>query len=43
MNNIFIKALIKRSKGLGVLREEGSLAARPSIQVTLKVALELLV
>jgi len=29
-------------KGTGVLREEGSVAVRPSIQKTLKVALELL-
>jgi len=27
-----IIALIKRSKGTGVLREEGSVAVRPSIQ-----------
>jgi hypothetical protein len=31
MNNIFIKALIKRSKGVGVLREKGSAAVRPFI------------
>jgi len=43
--NLLIKysiALIKRSKGVCILREEGSSAERPSICITLKVALELL-
>jgi hypothetical protein len=39
---MLIKALIKRSKGWEVLREEGSVAVKPSIQKALKVAFELL-